>query len=193
MRALWSRRRLLGAAGAAIAGGVMVGTASPAEATAAIGTISMPRIWGSHSLRRRNPVNGRWIYYKVPRVKNLYEGTHKHILNRGSVSHWTGTAPPQSNGNCVLFGHRTAAGGPLRNQHKFRVGDPITITIGETSLTYYVKEAPFVVSKNDFASVSIWGDGVKPALTIVSCSKRNKYPTSTAYRLIVRAEANVPT
>lgn len=142
---------------------------------------------------RVDAVTQRRVFFRVVRTRKLYEGTDKHILNRGGVSHWAGTASPLSNGNCVLFGHRTAAGGPLRNSHRLVVGDSITLTVGEESLTYRVVEAPFVVPKNDLVSVALWGDDTVPRLSIVSCSKANKKPTSTAYRLVVRAEANVPT
>ena len=50
----------------------------------------------------------------------------------------------------------------------------------------------FVVDKDDFVSVAKWGDDTIPRITLVACSKANKKPTSTAYRLIMRAEANVP-
>ena len=136
-------------------------------------------------------VTKRRVFFRVARTRKLYEGTQKHILNRGGVSHWLGMPPPLTNGNCVLFGHRTAAGGPLRNAH--RLGDLITLTVGPDSLTYRVAEAPFVVDKDDFVSVAKWSDDTIPRITLVACSKANKKPTSTAYRLIVRAEANVPT
>jgi hypothetical protein len=40
--------------------------------------------------------------------------------------------------------------------------------------------------------VVTWGDVSVPCLTLVSCTMRNKLPTSTKYRLLVRATATGP-
>ena len=182
---------MLGSAAAIAAGGLVVAT-SPADAATPgprIGAIGIARLWGTATKSRIDPATNRRVFYPEVRTKKLYEGTAKHILNRGGVSHWTGTVPPLSNGNTVLFGHRTAAAGPLRNAHKLRIGDAITLIVGGESLAYYVSQEPFVVSASDLETVGTYGDGTKPVLTMVSCSKLNKKPTSKKYRLLIRAEA----
>jgi LPXTG-site transpeptidase (sortase) family protein len=186
------RRRLLkSAAAVAIVGPAVavVGDSQPAEAASAIGTVSASRLWGTRSVAQKTPDSPRPTYVRVAQTKRLYEGTEKSTLNKGGLCHWPGTPKLFENGNCVLFGHRTSAGGPLRKLNQMRVGDLLTFTVGARTVTYRVTVAPRVIGGNDFFSVVDYGDGTSPALTLVACSKKNKLPTSTKYRLIVRAEA----
>lgn len=163
---------------------------SPAEAAIpSVGTTSILRLWGTRAVKQRIPGTNRTQRVRVPKTKPIYEGTAKKTLNTGGLCHWFGTPAPLENGNCVLFGHRTSAGGPLRNSHKLAIGDPITLTIGEQTLTYLVVEKPFVIEANDFHSVAMWGRPDVPCLTLVACTKKNLQPTSSKYRLLIRAQA----
>jgi hypothetical protein len=194
MPAHLSRRRLFQAAtGLAVSAGTagLVGTGG-AEAASPVGSVVIDRIWGKRSIRQRIPGTRRYRTIRVPISKHLYLGTYKRVLDKGGLCHWFGTSMPLENGNCVLFGHRTSAGGPLRRSERLRVGDPITITSNGLTLTYYVSQAPFVISAADFSPVVTWGDVSVPCLTLVSCTMRNKMPTSTKYRLLVRATATGP-
>lgn len=188
-----SRRQVLkSAVAAAAAGGIAVavgGQAAEAVAPAAFGTIHVRRLWGTRRVRQRIVGTSRYRTVTLPRTKGLFAGTEKTTLDRGGLCHWTGSAVPFAAGNCVLFGHRTSAGGPLRNSHRIRIGDPIVLTVGEAALTYYVTEKPKVISSSDVAEVMLWGDPSRPGLTLVSCTKLNKLPTSTKYRLLIRAQA----
>jgi len=192
MNKLWSRRGLLRAAAGAAATGAAVSLLEVAPAGAAIpsvGTTSILRLWGTRAVKQRIPGTNRTQRVRVPKTKAIYEGTTKKILNTGGLCHWAGTPAALDNGNCVLFGHRTSAGGPLRNSHKLKVGDPITLTIGERALTYYVVEKPLVIEANDFHSAAVWGRTDVPCLTLVACTKKNLQPTSSKYRLLIRAQA----
>jgi LPXTG-site transpeptidase (sortase) family protein len=187
-----SRRGFLQAtAGVAVTGAVAsaVDLAPAGAAIPSVGSAAIVRIWGTKSARQRIPGSTRTRTVKVPKTKPIYEGTAKKILNTGGLCHWFGTPAPLENGNCVLFGHRTSAGGPLRNSHRMKVGDPITLTVAGQTLTYYVAEKPLVIASNDFHSVAGWGNPNKPCLTLVACTKSNGMPTSTKYRLLIRAQA----
>lgn len=190
-----SRRRLLQtAAGATVVGGLVGSSIGAAPADAAIrtiGSVSVLRLWGKKSVRQRILGTSRYRYVKVPRTKGLYSGTTRPVLNRGGLCHWIGTPAPLENGNCVLFGHRTTAGGPLRYSHRLVEGDEITLNYGGRSMTYYVVEPPLVIAANDFYAVGSWGDPSVPCITLVACTKLNKMPTSSKYRLLIRAKALV--
>jgi len=188
-----SRRQVLkSAVAAAAAGGLAVvvgGQAAEAVAPTAFGTIHIRRLWGTKRVRQRIVGTRRYRTVTLPKTKGLYAGTEKTVLDRGGLCHWTGSAEPFAVGNCVLLGHRTSAGGPLRYSHRIKVGDPIVLTVGGTALTYRVTENPKVISASDVAAVFLWGDSSRPGLTLVSCTKLNKLPTSTKYRLLIRAKA----
>lgn len=194
MSVSFSRRRLIvGAAGVAVtATAASVLPAAPAQAVTPVGKATIDRLWGKRTVRTRIPGTRRFRTTRVPVTKNLFEGTHKTVLNKGGLCHWFGTPKPFENGNCVLFGHRTTSGGPLRNSHRMKVGDPITLTLNGMTLTYYVSETPVVVGSKDFESVAGWGDPTVPCVTLVTCTLRNKLPTSTRYRLLIRAKATGP-
>ena len=188
-----SRRKLLQAVPTALvaAGALAVLGEAPAEASTlpSIGAVSVTRLWGTRGVRQRLVGTRRYRTVRLPRTKALFEGTDVSILDKGGLCHWEGTAPLFAPGNCVLFGHRTHAGGPLRNAHRLRVGDRIVLTSGGTTQAYVVSVKPFVIHSGDVSSVVTWGDNSGSFLTLVACSKANRLPTSTKYRLLVRAHA----
>lgn len=193
LRNLLSRRRLLQTIPAALVatGAVSALADVPAQATTipSVGSVHITRLWGTRGVREKIVGTRRYRIVRVPRTKALYEGTDVPILDKGGLCHWPGTSSLFAPGNCVLFGHRTHAGGPLRNSHRLRVGDHIVLTSGDVSLTYTVMLKPFVIASNDVSSVVTWGDNSAPFLTLVACSKANRLPTSKKYRLLVRAQA----
>lgn len=161
------RRRLLRAVpyGLAICAGV--GTALFAGGGAAhaklkaTGTISIP---------------------KIGLKKTIYAGIANDALAAG-IGHGLWSAKLGSGGHVQLFGHRTSRGGPFRNLHKLKAGDSITAG----GITYRVRRV-------DVLSVSekekIWAyEGGGARISLVACSKANGLPTSTSYRICVRASA----
>ena len=141
-----------------------------------LGTIGIERLWGWSNKKK-----------KILKAKRVYDGTNNKTLNTGGMCHWIGTPMPLAHGNSVLFGHRTAHGAPLRNTHKMKIGDRIVITIGAVKKEYVVVEPPSVIGSKDFARAINWGDKTKANITLVACTKPNLLPTSTKYRLLIRA------
>jgi len=185
------RRRLLKAGARAAAGAAMivVAPALPTEAAelkkVAIGKIAVERLWGSYTTSKT--VNGHPTKVKVLRTRSVWSGHDTRTLNRGGMCHWSGTASPLSNGNCVLFGHRTSHGGLLRNLHKVKLNDRVVLEIAGTgSKTYRVVSLPPVISSKDLAIALNWGDTSASYLTLLACSKANRLPTSLKFRLFVR-------
>ena len=155
-----SRRTALKAFGAgtlAVAGSQLL---APAADAATLGTIKIPRI----------NVN-----------KAIHAGTTNAVLNRGGFGHWKGSAKPGASGHCILFAHRTSAGGPLRRANLLKVGDKI-VAGGAT----YTVRLTQIVGKNEVGKALSYGSSGK-RLSLITCTKLNGTPTSTKYRLIVRA------
>lgn len=155
-----SRRTALKAFGAgtlAVAGSQLV---APAADAATLGTIKIAKI-------------------KVNKV--IYVGTSNAVLNRGGFGHWRGSAKPGQIGHCVLFAHRTSAGGPLRRANLLRVGDKIVAG----GVTYTVRLTQ-IIGKSEVGKALGYGSSGK-RISLITCTKLNGQPTSTKYRLIVRA------
>jgi len=179
-----------------VGAGVVVAAAAvsvlPAHADAVVkkpvGSAGIERLWGFSNKKK-----------KILKTKAVWIGTDKATLNKGGLCHWIGTPKPLAKGNCVLFGHRTTAGGLLRLSHKIKVGDKIVLTItGQGTKTYVVvrdttnatstaASPTAVIGSRDFAQAINWGDKTKANLTLVGCTKTNKLPTSTKFRLLIRA------
>ena len=176
---LYRRQLLKAGAGAAVA--VAAVSVLPAHAEAApkklpIGTAGIERLWGFSNKKKR-----------ILKPKSVWSGTDKPTLNKGGLCHWIGTAQPLAKGNCVLFGHRTSAGGLLRKSNTMQVGDKVVLSItGIGTKTYAVVELPTVIGSRDFAQAINWGDKSKANITLVACTKPNKLPTSTKFRLLIR-------
>lgn len=134
-----------------------------AGATDQIGTLSIPK------LRLNKPI---------------VAGVASADLRRG-VGHWPGTAGPGEAGTCVLFGHRTSSGAPFRNLHRLTAGD--TMEAGD--VTYVVADAQ-VVPVDEMRDLMDWGRHSGRTLVLVACSRANGRPTSTKFRLVVRAVAS---
>lgn len=127
-----------------------------------------------------------WIV-QVPRFGLdhwVFDGDADRVVDSGNTWHWTGTGLTGQGGNIVLFGHRTEAGGPYRNQHYLRSGDLLHIFTADGRRYDYQMVAWYVTSKysNDILATSrrIGGETV----SLVSCSKTNGLPTSLEHRLV---------
>jgi sortase (surface protein transpeptidase) len=127
-----------------------------------------------------------WVV-DVPRLGLSHwvvDGNAEQTVDSGRTWHWTGTGLVGQGGNTVLFGHRTEAGGPYRNQHMLRGGDDLIITTSDQRRYTYAKVGEYVTSKfaNDIlgATRRIGGETV----SLVSCSKPNRLPTSLEHRLV---------
>jgi LPXTG-site transpeptidase (sortase) family protein len=159
----FSRRGILKLFGIGAAGAVTGQlVAGRADAAATLGTVKIARIG----------VN-----------KPVYSGTTTKVLNKGGFGHWVSSAKPGKNGHSILFAHRTSAGGPLRNAHKLKVGDVIVAG----GVTYRVRSKEIVKSNARRKALNYGSSGKR--LSLITCTKPNGMPTSTKYRLIIRATA----
>ncbi len=127
-----------------------------------------------------------WIV-QVPRIGLnhwVVDGDANRTVDSGRTWHWTGTGLVGQGANTVLFGHRTEAGGPYRNQHLIQPGDELYISTSDQRRYTYRKVAEYLTSKyaSDIlaATRQIGGETV----SLVSCSKTNRLPTSLEYRLV---------
>jgi len=127
-----------------------------------------------------------WII-EIPRLGLthwVFDGDADRIVDSGHTWHWTGTGLVGQGGNSVLFGHRTEHGGPYRNQHRIRGGDELIVHTSDQRRYTYRMVSEFVTSQysNDIlgATRRIGGE----TISLVSCSRTNRLPTSLQYRLI---------
>ena len=127
-----------------------------------------------------------WVV-EIPRLGLSHwvvDGNAEQTVDSGKTWHWTGTGLVGQGGNSVLFGHRTEAGGPYRNQHLIRGGDELFISTSDQRRYTYSKVGEYITSKyaNDIlgATRRIGGETV----SLVTCSNSNRMSTSLEYRLI---------
>ncbi len=117
----------------------------------------------------------RWVYG---------DATPNHIVDAGNIWHWTGSALAGQGANVVVFGHRTEHGGPLRYQHTMQGGDRLHLLTNDQRRFEYQLVAEAISSG--------WGDEILAhtravggeTVSVVSCSKTNRLPTDTRFRLI---------
>jgi LPXTG-site transpeptidase (sortase) family protein len=98
---------------------------------------------------------------------------------------WPGSAYPGVAGNFVVFGHRTEHGGPFRGINGISVGDIIVVEGDHRKVTYQVTEDWWVITAAEAPNVVGPTDGNH--ITLIACTKPNGEPTSTSYRIVVRA------
>jgi sortase (surface protein transpeptidase) len=80
-----------------------------------------------------------------------------------------------------MFAHRTAAGGPMRRANSLKPGD--VVMAGGTK--YKVRRLE-IISSNQVKRALSFGGGPK-RLSLITCTRPDGTPTSTKWRLIVRA------
>jgi sortase (surface protein transpeptidase) len=164
-----SRRRLMFLAGG-LAGAAAIGlSALPADAA----TKKPPAL---------PPVIGTVYFPTLRLARTLYNSVTTNVLNKGQLGLWTGTSVPSPNpGHSIIFGHRTSAGGPLRNLNKLRAGYPVVVDgMTYTTIGWEVVKATNV--QHIFTSPM----PDRSVVTFVACSKTNGMPTSLLYRILVQ-------
>lgn len=117
----------------------------------------------------------RWVHADA----NSYR-----IVDAGGIWHWTGTGIVGQNSNIVLFGHRTEHGGPLRYQHELRGGDMLHLLTADQRRYNYQLVAEYISTgyPNDILGKTRLVGG--ETVSLVSCTKTNRLPTDTRFRLI---------
>ena len=124
---------------------------------------------------------------QIPRLgltQAVFDGDAKRIVDSGNTWHWSGTGLVGQGSDAVIFGHRTVAGGPYRNQHLIQDGDELIVFTADQRRYTYRKVAEAITSKysNDILQAARRVSG--ETVSVVSCSKTNRLPTSLEYRLI---------
>jgi sortase A len=78
-------------------------------------------------------------------VRNIAEGTDLElVLNEVGIGRYIGTQMPGEKGNFAIAGHRTGAGGPMRDIDKFVPGDKVYVETQEAWFTYLYLESKIV-------------------------------------------------
>jgi len=165
----------------------IAGTGTAEAAYVKLGDAYIAKLWGTKRIRRRIVGTSRFEYVRVPAKKSIYRGTSNRVLNRG-LGMWPDSAPIGSDtGHVIIFGHRTSAGGPMRNSHKLVAGDIIDIA----GYTYEVEKWEVVLARPAMNALTYPADlpGASGGrLSIITCTRPNGLPTGTRHRLVVRAK-----
>ncbi len=127
-----------------------------------------------------------WLV-QIPRLgvtQWVFDGNANQIVDAGHTWHWAGTGLVGQGGNSVLFGHRTEHGGPYRNQHLLRAGDELIVYTSDQRRYRYRMVSDRITSKyaNEILGASKLVSG--ETVSLVSCSKTNRLPTSLEHRLV---------
>jgi len=78
-------------------------------------------------------------------VRNIAEGTSLDlVLNKVGIGRYIGTQLPGQKGNFAIAGHRTGAGGPMRDIDKFQAGDLVYVETSDAWYTYAYLESKIV-------------------------------------------------
>lgn len=78
-------------------------------------------------------------------VRNIAEGTDlEQVLDQVGIGRYIGTQFPGEKGNFAIAGHRTGAGGPMRDIEKFQPGDLVFVETAEQWFTYIYLESKIV-------------------------------------------------
>ena len=143
-----------------------------------------------------SPVLGKPIavYEGVPTTKPTLI-TSASLDVPGAV-HIPQTAQPGTLGVAVVAAHRTTWPRPFYRLDKFVVGDRITYTGSDGTITVYAVVDTKVMRNDAAAFADVMNNEVRfgsdTRLTLYACSRANGRPTSTLYRLVVSA-VKIPT
>ncbi|MEM8620144.1 MAG: sortase [Actinomycetota bacterium] len=115
----------------------------------------------------------------------VYEGSPDPIVDAGNSWHWTGTGNVGQGAAIAVFGHRTEAGGPYRNQHFLSAGQRMTARTADNRLYTYEMVAEYITSEfaNDILGATRRIGG-QETMSLVACTLPNRLPTSLRWRII---------
>jgi sortase A len=109
-------------------------------------------------------------------VRNIAEGTDLDlVLNRVGIGRYIGTQYPGEKGNFAIAGHRTGAGGPMREIDEFQAGDLVYVETAEAWHTYAYLETK-IVDPNAIGTIAPDPEGLtnkvanQSYLTMTSCT-----------------------
>ncbi|WP_421107278.1 class E sortase [Streptomyces sp. NEAU-S77] len=142
--------------------------------------------------------NQTYAVIRIPRIgltAPVAEGISKpHVLNKGYVGHYPGTAQPGQPGNVALAGHRNTHGEPFRHLDELRPGDRVSIETFHARFTYVVERTlprtspsdGTVIAKVPYSSVHPRYRYTEPGsyLTLTTCTPEY----TSRYRLVVWAK-----
>lgn len=115
-------------------------------------------------------------------------GWSKRQLDRGGAG--SGGAPIASEGNIVLFGHRTSHGGVFRHIDDLEIGAELDVTVPNGPTRKYTVVEKFL----DLPDAVQWADETNTinghsTITLISCAHADGSPGGTDRRWFVRAAA----
>ena len=85
----------------------------------------------------------------------------------------------------IIFAHRTSHGGPWRWLHQHQLNDMFYLT-GADGKKYNYRVVDIRVTLPNWAAIAAGAVGKGPiTVQLVACSRLDKLPTSTSYRLVV--------
>lgn len=131
-------------------------------------------------------------------VSAVYAGSADAIVDAGHVWHWTGTGGMGRAGNVGLFAHRTSAGGPWYRMHELRAGDDVILWVNRPEdrrrFRYRIVRTDMVLNVRSSTPTSVarileatrYVPG--PTVSLISCSRADRMPTSLDHRLIHTAQ-----
>lgn len=181
----WRRVRFAAAAIVSFTSGFL--GVQPAEGIAVVAHMSRRPPIGTLS----SPVLGKPIA--------VYEGaatTKPSLITTASLDvpgavHIPQTAQPGTLGVAVIAAHRTTWPRPFYRLDRFAVGDRITYTGSDGTVTVYAVVETKVMRNDAAAFADVMNNEVRygsdTRLTLYACSRANGRPTSTLYRLVVSA------
>lgn len=115
------------------------------------------------------------------------EGVFAETLDRGP-GHWPGTPMPGRAGNSVVSGHRNTNTQPFKRIDELKPGDPITVTLDDTSKTTFTVDDTTIVPEPEYREFVLRQPKAARTrqLTIFACHPEG----NPIYRIVVRATAN---
>ncbi|MEO1057482.1 MAG: sortase [Actinomycetota bacterium] len=115
----------------------------------------------------------------------VFDGSPDPIVDRGDSWHWTGTGNVGQGAAIAVFGHRTEAGGPYRNQHFLGAGQRMTALTADNRRYTYEMVAEYITSEfaNDILGATRRIGG-QETMSLIACTLPNRLPTSLRWRII---------
>lgn len=164
--------------------GYLTGTATVLPAVTAAKQYAPPPVW---------PVT-----LTIPRLGHsfqVYGSSEPAVIDTGNIGWFPGTGYPGGLGEMVVFGHRTAHGGPFRYINQLVPGDRITVTGDRRTGVYEVYDIDAgdsfsgfqVIPASAVSDVVAMSGSRSEGIALVACTLPNGQPTSLDYRIVVHA------